>query len=99
MNNPGSVINLKARFTSRARWLPLFLPVCVFLWDFAALQWVFAHEPGITARVVFYFDLALLPGTLLFSPIPAMLFNCAFASLIGLVFWLVTRGFARPPNV
>ncbi len=99
MNNPGSVINLMARFTGRARWLPLFLPVCVFLCDFAALQWVFAHEPGITARVVFYFDLALLPGTLLFSPIPAMLFNCAFASLFGLVFWLVTRGFARPPNV
>lgn len=91
--------NLMARFTGRARWLPLFLPVCVFLWDFAALQWVVEHEPGITARVVFYFGLALLPGTLLFPAIPAMLLNCAFASQIGLVIWLVTRGFARPPNV
>jgi len=99
MNNPGSVSNLMARFAGRARWLPLFLPVCVFLWDFAALQWVFRHEPGITARVVFYFDLALLPGTLLFSPIPAMSFNWAFASLIGLVIWLVTRRFARPPSI
>ena len=51
---------------------------------------VLAQEPAITKHVVFYFDLALLPGTFLFSPIPAMLFNCAFATLIGLVFWLVT---------
>jgi hypothetical protein len=27
----------------------------------------FAHEPGVTARVVFFFDIALLPGTLLCS--------------------------------
>jgi hypothetical protein len=63
----------------------------VFVWDFVALQWVFAHEPGITARVVFYFDLALLPGTLLFSPMPAMLFNCGLAYLVGVVFWLLLR--------
>jgi len=85
MNTPGSVINLMARFTDRAEWLLLVLPVCLSLWDIAALQWVLAQEPGITALVVFYFDLALLPGTLLFSPIPAMLLNCALASLIGLV--------------
>jgi len=48
-----------ARFTDRAKWLPLLLAGGVFLWDFAALQWVFAHEPGITARVVFYFDVVL----------------------------------------
>lgn len=71
-----------ARFKDRAKWLPLLLPGCVFLW-------VFAHEPGITARVVFYFDVALLPGTLLFSPMPAMLFNCGRASLIGV--WLAAR--------
>ncbi|PYU81059.1 MAG: hypothetical protein DMG50_17580 [Acidobacteria bacterium] len=80
-----------ARFTDRAKWLPLLLAGGVFLWDFAALQWVFAHEPGITARVVFYFDVALLPGTLLFSPTPAILFNCNLAGLIGLVIWLVLK--------
>jgi len=84
------------RFTARAKWLPLLLPGCVVLWDFAALQWVFANEPGISARVVFYFDLALLPGTLLFSPMPAMLFNCALAFLIGLVIWFMVRERAQP---
>jgi len=96
MTSLSFVINLMARFDERAKWLPLLLPGCVFLWDFAALQWVFAHEPGITARVVFYFDLALLPGTLLFSPMPAMLFNCSLACLIGLVVWLVRRERANP---
>src|SRR5437016_14632016 len=96
MTAHGSVINFMVRFAPRAKWLPLFLPGCVFLWDFAALQWVFAHEPGITARVVFYFDLALLPGTLLFSPMPAMLFNCVLACAIGSVIWLVVRGRGAP---
>jgi hypothetical protein len=32
-----------------------------------------------------YFDLALLPETLLFSPMTAMLFNCGFACLVGLL--------------
>lgn len=82
---------LTARFVKNAKWLPLLLPGCVFVWDFAALQWVFAHEPGITARIVYYFDLALLPGTLLFSPIPAMLFNCGLACLVGFVFRLLMR--------
>jgi hypothetical protein len=87
----GSGINSMARFKDRAKWLPQLLPGCVFLWDFAALQRVFAHEPGITARVVFYFDVALLPETLLFSPMPAMLFNCCLASLIGVIVWLAVR--------
>jgi hypothetical protein len=73
-------------FTPRAKWLPLILSGSVFLWDFAAFQWVVAHEPGITARVVLYFDLALLPGTLLFLPMPAMLFDCGLACMIGLPF-------------
>jgi len=98
MTAKGSVVNFMTRFTARAKCLPLLLQGCVFLWDFAALQWVFAHEPGITARVVFYFDLALLPGTLLFSPMPAMLFNCGLACMIGLVIWLVVRGHAHTPN-
>jgi hypothetical protein len=63
----------------------------MFLWDFAALQWVFAHEPGITARVVLYFDAALLPGTLLFSPMPAILFNCCLASAVGLLLRFMPR--------
>jgi hypothetical protein len=76
-------------FTPRAKWLPLILSGSVFLWDFAALQWVFAHELRITARVVLYFDLALLPGTLLFSPMPAMLFDCGLACMIGFAIWLL----------
>jgi len=71
-------------YRANAKWLPLIFPALVFLWDFAALQWVFAHEPGITSRVVYYFDVALLPGTLLFSPMPAILFNCCLAFLMGL---------------
>jgi len=44
MTSLSFAINLMARFNDRAKWLPLLLPGCVFLWDFAALQWVFAHE-------------------------------------------------------
>jgi hypothetical protein len=93
------MVNPTARLAKYAKWLPLLLPSCVFVWDFAALQWVFAHEPGITARVVYYFDLALLPGTLLFSPMPAMLFNCCLACLVGLVIWLLLRKYSHPSEI
>jgi hypothetical protein len=89
----------KAQPRERGEWLPLLLPVCVFLWDFAALQWVFAHEPGITARVVFYFDTALLPGTLLFSSLPAILFNCCLGFFIGLTFrWMLRKRSSQSAN-
>ena len=96
MITQGFGINVMTGFVDRARWLPLLLPGCVFLWDFAALQWVFAHEPGITARVVFYFDFALLPGTLLFSPMPAILLNCSLACLIGLIIMVCSEKACEP---
>ena len=65
--------------------LPWALPIAVFLFDFLDLQWMFSHEPGLSYEVVRRFQLLLLPGTLFFAPLPAILFNCVFAVLVGIV--------------
>jgi len=61
------------------------LPLTVFLFDFVDMQWMFSHEPGLTDEVVMRYQLLLLPGILFFPPLPAILFNCVLAGLIGAV--------------
>ena len=60
------------------------LPLMVFLFDFVDMQWMFSHEPGLSYEVVRRFQLLLLPGTLFFSPLPAILLNCGLAALVGI---------------
>lgn len=71
--------------------LPWALPAIVFLFDFVDMQWMFSHEPGLSYEVVRRFQLLLLPGTLFFSPLPAILFNCGLAALVGTITSLVAR--------
>ena len=64
--------------------LPWALPAIVFIFDFVDMQWMFSHEPGLSYEVVRGFQLLLLPGTLFFSPLPAILLNCGLAALVGI---------------
>ena len=71
--------------------LPWALPAIVFLFDFVDMQWMFSHEPGLSYEVVRRFQLLLLPGTLFFSPLPAILLNCGLAALVGTFLSLLGR--------
>lgn len=71
--------------------LPWALPTIVFLFDFVDMEWMFSHEPSLSYEVVRRFQLLLLPGTLFFSPLPAILFNCGLAALVGIITSLVAR--------
>jgi len=74
-----------------SKYLPWALPAIVFLFDFVDLQWMFSHEPGLSYEVVRRFRLLLLPGTLFFTPQPAILFNCVVAALVGTLAFLVAK--------
>ena len=74
-----------------SRHLPWALPAIVFLFDFVDMQWMFSHEPGLSYEVVRRFQLLLLPGALFFSPLPAIVFNCGLAALVGTITSLVAR--------
>ena len=71
--------------------LPWALPAIVFLIDFVDMQWMFSHDPGLSDEVVMRFQLLLLPGTLFFNPLPAMLFNCGLAAVVGTMGSLLAR--------
>jgi hypothetical protein len=71
--------------------LPWALPGIVFLFDFVDMQWMFSHEPGLSYEVVRRFQLLLLPGTLFFSPLPAILLNCGLAALVGTFLSLLAK--------
>ena len=77
------------------RHLPWALPAIVLLFDFVDMQWMFSHEPGLSYEVVKRFQLLLLPGTLFFSPLPAMLLNCGLAALVGTIVFLVAERRSR----
>ena len=68
------------KYSKHLQWA---LPATVFLFDFLDMQWMFSHEPALSYEVVTRFRLLLLPGTLLFTPVPAILLNCGIAALIG----------------
>ena len=76
--------------------LPWALPAIVFLFDFVDMQWMFSHEPGLSEEVVTRFQLLLLPGTLFFSALPAILFNCGLAALVGTIGLLLARLLVKP---
>lgn len=84
----GATKNLRKYF----KYLPWALPTLVFLFDFADLQWMFSHEPGLTGEVVRRFQLFLLPGTLFFTPGGAILFNCGLAALAGTIASFAAKG-------
>ena len=71
--------------------LPWALPTIDFLFDFVDMQWMFSHEPDLSEEVATRFQLPLLPGTLFFSPLPAILFNCGLAALVGTIGSLLVR--------
>jgi hypothetical protein len=75
--------------------LPWALPALVFLFDFADMQWMFSHEPGLTYEVVQRFVLFLLPGSLFFAAMPAILFNCVLAAVVGTVVFLIAKGMSK----
>jgi hypothetical protein len=60
----------------------------VLLFDFVDMQWMFSHA-GLTYAVVRRYQLLLLPGTLFFTPTPAILFNCVFAAMVGTILFFV----------
>jgi hypothetical protein len=68
--------------------LPWALPATVFLFDFLDMQWMFSHEPALTDEVVRRFQLLLLPGTLFFRPLAAILFNCGVAALVRTIIFV-----------
>jgi hypothetical protein len=71
-----------------AKYLPWALPLAVLLFDLANLIWMLSHEPGITQKVAWRFQLLLLPGVL-FGTDWAIVVNCALAAVAGtVVFWL-----------
>jgi hypothetical protein len=75
--------------------LPWALPAIVFLFDFADMQWMFSHEPGLSYEVVRRFQLLLLPGTLFFSPLVAILFNCGLAAAAGSIAFRVAKALSK----
>jgi hypothetical protein len=50
--------------------LVVILAIVVELFDFAATEWMFSHEPSLTDEAVRKCHLALLPGTLFFRRCP-----------------------------
>jgi hypothetical protein len=70
---------------------PWALPAMAFLFDFVDIQWMFSHEPGLGYEVVKRFQLPLLPGTLFFTPLPAILLNCVIAALLGTFLFLILK--------
>ncbi len=76
--------------------LPWALPVLVFLFDFADMQWMFSHEPGLTYEVVHRFMLFLFPGSLFFTAMSAILFNCGLAAVVGTIASFILKGLSKP---
>jgi hypothetical protein len=71
-----------------ARALPYLFPTVVFLFDIFATMVVLSHEPGITAKDVLIYKLMLLPASLVFSAMPAIVLNVALAVFVG---WFLSK--------
>lgn len=76
--------------------LPWALPALVFLFDFADMQWMFSQEPGLTYAVVQRFMFFLLPGSLFFTAMPAILFNCGLAAVVGAIASFILKVLSKP---
>ena len=65
----------------------LVIPPVAFLFkDIVATEAMLSREPGITAKVAFYYAIAMLPGTLI-SGESAMLINLVFGVGVGLMLY------------
>jgi hypothetical protein len=73
------------------RILPLSIPLAFLLKDILATIWVLSNEPGISASNVFYYSIALLPGSLFVSNGHAMFVNVAIGFMAGLLLYLWWR--------
>ena len=85
------------RSVNKLRVLPWALPLIVFLFDFADMQWLnwMFHHERLTHQSVERFMWLLLPGSLLFLPKHAILFNSCLAAVVGLIAFLIARGFSK----
>ena len=77
------------------RLLPLSIPAAFFLKDILATIVVLSNEPGVSPSNVFYYSVALLPGSLFVSNGHATFVNVAIGFLVGLLPYL--RWLRRAP--
>ena len=69
----------------------LLIPLAFFVKDMIATQIFLAQEPGITDQAAFYFALALLPGTLVFTTSSAIVVNVLIGLAISVTIYIVQR--------
>ena len=69
----------------------LLIPLAFFVKDMIATQIFLAQEPGITDKAAFYFALALLPGTLVFTTSASIVVNVFIGLMISVIIWVVQR--------
>ena len=69
----------------------LLIPLAFLLKDLIATQILLAQEPGLTDRAVFYFALALLPGTLVFTTGSAIPVNVFIGLVISVIIYVVQK--------
>lgn len=69
----------------------LLIPLAFFVKDMIATQIFLAQEPGITDKAAFYFALALLPGTLVFTTSSSIVVNVLIGLAISVTIYIVQR--------
>lgn len=69
----------------------LLIPLAFLLKDMIATMAILSTEPGITERAVFYYAIALLPATLVFTTGSAIPVNLFIGVMIAVIIWLVKR--------
>jgi high-affinity Fe2+/Pb2+ permease len=69
----------------------LLIPLAFLVKDIIATIAVLSREPGITERAVFYYAIALLPGTLVFTTGSAIPVNFFIGVLISVIIYLVLK--------
>ena len=69
-------------------WLLILPPLVFLIKDVFATVIVLATEPGITAKTISYYRIALLPGTLLVRTGMAFFVNIVFAAFLSLILYV-----------
>lgn len=73
----------------------LLIPLAFFVKDMIATQIFLAQEPGITEKAAFYFALALLPGTLVFTASASIPVNVCFGFMLSVIIYIVQKRRSR----
>ena len=73
----------------------LLIPLAFLVKDIIATMAILSTEPGITERAVFYYALALLPGTLVVRTGSAIPVNLVFGVTISIIIYAVLKLRAR----